>query len=123
MAQDNTRQLGDGARHLDARWTAAYHDECEKATPCLRIIGRLGILEGRQDTPADAGCIIDLLQAGSHALPFIAAKIRMPRAGCEYKSVIGDFAIFDYDDTAVLIRAAHPAGGYPANAVFADGWP
>jgi hypothetical protein len=61
MAQDNTRQLGDSARHLDAGWTAAYHDECEEATPCLRIIGRLGVLEGRQDTPADAGRIIDLL--------------------------------------------------------------
>ena len=33
------------------------------------VVGRFGVLEGGQDAAADAGGVVDLLQAGRHALP------------------------------------------------------
>ena len=84
------RQLGDGARHLDAGRAAADHDEGEEAAARLGLVGGLGILEGGQDAAADGGGVVDLLQAGRHALPFVVAEIGMPRAGRQHQIVVGD---------------------------------
>ena len=109
VAQRHARQLGDGAGHLDAGRAAADHDEGEEAAAGLVALGRLGVLERRQDAAADVRGVVDLLQAGRHALPFVVAEIGVPRAGREHQRVVGQGAIVERDRAALLVDAVHLA--------------
>ena len=63
-------QLGDGAGQLDTGRPAAHHHEGEEPLPLLRVLGRLGPLEGEQQAAADFGRVLDALQPrsmGSHS--------------------------------------------------------
>ena len=103
VAQRHVGQLGDGAGHLDAGRAAADHDEGEQAPPLSRVVAPLGLLEGGQDAAADAGGVVDLLQAGRDALPVVVAEIGVPRAGRQHEIVVGDVAVLERDGAALLV--------------------
>ena len=88
VTQRHMRQLGDGARHLHAGRAAADHHEGEEALPLFGRRRRFGVLEGRQDAAADAGGVVDVLQAGRHALPVVVAEIGVPCAGRDDEIVV-----------------------------------
>ena len=105
MAQRHPRQLGDGAGHLDAGGAAADHDEGEQASPLVGVVCCLGMLEGGEDAAADAGGVVDLLEAGRDTLPVVVAEIGMPRAGRQHEIVVGDGAVLEGDGAALPCRS------------------
>ena len=101
MAQRDVGQLGDGPRHLHARRAGADHHEGEEAPSRLGVAGLLGVLEGLQDAAADAGGVVDILEARRDLSHSVMAEIGVPRAGGQHQHVIGDLAIFHFHDTAL----------------------
>jgi hypothetical protein len=69
----------------------------------------LGLFEGTEDAAADAGGVVDLLEAGGDPLPFVMAEVRVPRAGGEHQIVVGDFAVLELHQPALLVDARHLA--------------
>jgi hypothetical protein len=51
-------ELGDRVGHLDARWTAADHDEIEETTELARVRLDFGALERQQDPPMQIGGVV-----------------------------------------------------------------
>ena len=114
VAQRHPREFGDGASHFDAGRASADHDEGEKLPAALGRLRRLGRLEGRQDAPTNAGGVVDLLQAGRHTFPFVAAEIGVPRARRQHEIIVGDLAFlggatFHDHSAAPVVDAGHLA--------------
>jgi hypothetical protein len=83
-------ELGDRAGHLDARWTAADHDEIEETTELARVRLDFGALERQQDPPTQIGGVVDRLQARRKMRPLLVAEIAVPSAGRHDETVEGD---------------------------------
>jgi hypothetical protein len=83
-------ELGDRAGHLDARWTAADHDEIEETTELAHVRLDFGALERQQDPPTQIGGVVDRLQARRKMRPLLVAEIAVPSAGPHDETVEGD---------------------------------
>ena len=102
-------EFGDGAGHLHAGRSGPNDHEGEEAPPVLGRRHRLGVFEGGQDAPADAGGIVDLLEAGRHALPFVVAEIGVARSRRQHQLIVFDLVAVDLDRAALPVHAGNPA--------------
>jgi hypothetical protein len=70
--------------------------------------------EDRQDAPTNAGGVVDLLQAGRHTFPFVAAAIGVSRSRRQHEIIVGDPAFiegatFDNHGAALAVDAGYLA--------------
>ena len=101
------RDLGDGARHLDAGRAAADDDEGQEAA-LLGLIGRkLGLLEREQNAAPDARRVFDALEAGRELRPLVVAEIGVRRAGRDDQIVIRQVDRLRAQELGGLIDAGH----------------
>ena len=101
------RDLGDGAGHLDAGRAGADDHEREQPPPLGLVVGQFRLLECQQDAAADAGGVLDALEARRHRRPFVMAEIGVRRAGRDDQRVVGDRARSDQDAPPRGIDAGH----------------
>src|SRR5262249_19134397 len=83
--QTLARDLGNGTSHLDPGRATADDREGEEALALGWVGNKLRALECDEDTPPNAGGVLDALEAGRHLGPFVVAKIGMGRTGGENK--------------------------------------
>src|SRR5271169_5326140 len=81
-------ELGDGSRQLDTRRTAADDHKGQYLALYLRGVGVFRLLEGEQQAVADAGSIVDLLQARRERSPFVMPEIAVAGAGRDHEIVV-----------------------------------
>ncbi len=82
------RDLRDGAGHLHARCASSDNREGEEPRALGGIAGELRALERDENMAADAGGILDALEAGCGRGPFVVTEIGMGRAGGDDERVV-----------------------------------
>ena len=101
------RDLRDRAGHFDPGGAAADDDESEQ-TPLRSGVGHeLGLLEGNQNAAADAGRILDTLQARRIIGPFVVTEIGMHSAGRDHQIIVSNVAEIGVQQLLRRIDAVH----------------
>ena len=77
MPQRVVRDFGQRARQFHAGGATAHNRKREPLALLLRIRLAFGSLEGEEDLMPDFGGLLDGLQAGCVAPPFVVAEIRI----------------------------------------------
>ena len=104
------RDLGKGARELDAGRAAADHDERKPRRTPDRIGLTLGALERKQHASADLERILERLQAGRERHPFVVPEIAVRGAGRHDQIVVAELvAVLEPHEAFGEIDAAHLA--------------
>ncbi len=93
LHQRDTRDLGDGARHLHTRGPGADHDEGHGRGALRVVIGLLRDLESQQHAATDLESVVEALEAGRKLLPLIVTEIRVACPGGDDEIVVGNLAI------------------------------
>ena len=83
-----SRELGDGAGHLDARGPGANDHKSQQRPTTLGMRLRFRALERQEDVAPDSRRVLDALEAGRMVLPTVAAEIAVPGAGRQDQPVI-----------------------------------
>ena len=121
--QSLLRDLCDRAGHFNAGGAAAYDDE-GKQTPLLRGVGdQLGLLEGDQNTAADAGRVLDALEARRIGRPFVMAEIGVHGAGRDHQIIVGHVAEIGVQQLFLHIHAADVLHQHRRVALLAQDMP
>jgi len=82
--------LGDRACHLDAGRARPDDHEGELARTLGHVLGELRALKGQKNAAADAGRVLDALQARRKLCPLVMAEIGVRRAGRDHEMIVGD---------------------------------
>ena len=87
---DVTPELGERARHLDARRAAADDDEREEGGARRRILGRLGLLEHPQDMVAEEARVLEIVEPQGRVARPRDAEVLGDSARCHDQVVVGE---------------------------------
>ena len=109
LAQDEPRELGDGARQLDAGGTAADHHEGEELAPLALVGLALRPLEGEEHAAPDLESVLDALEAGRVLLPLVVAEVRGLRAHRHDEEIVGEGVRADVDAPTLEVDLLHLA--------------
>ena len=105
LHKGHARDLGDRPGHFDPGGTAPDDHESQSRAPHGIILGLFGDLESEQHPAADFQRIVETLQPGGQLLPFVVAKVGVPRPGGDDEKVVGDFAVAGHDLFPVHVDA------------------
>ena len=108
VARERTpRDLGERARHLDARGTAAHDDERRLRAPLLGRGLELCRLEGAQDAPSDVQRLADRLEPGRVRGPLVVPEVGVGHPRRQDQVVVVDVPTSDQHPLLFHLDALH----------------
>ena len=107
VGQRFTREFGDRAGELDPGRAAADDDEGQLRRAQRSVALAFGALEGHQNSPAHRGRVLERLEAGREALPFVMAEIGVPGAGRQHQRIEFD-RVAAFQQRLALARHRRP---------------